>query len=194
MDNALLKALPRMESPKIVRNAGFIPGVLNGPGTASTSVKFDAKELNKVIAKNGTNAKIWVELEDAKVFGFVKEIQRHNVERNILHVAIQLVSTDQVIKLQLPISFHGRDELEHRMLQVHVLKSEMEVEGKTALMPDVIVVDVAKKELGESITAIDFHLAPEIKVLDPDHEVYATIKAARALPVEEPGAGKPADK
>jgi large subunit ribosomal protein L25 len=150
--------------------------------------------LNKIIAKSGSNAKIWVELDDAKVFGFVKEIQRHNVERNILHVAIQLVSTDQVIKFQLPIHFHGRDELEHRMLQVQVFKSEIDVEGKTALMPDAVTVDVAKKELGESITANDFHLSAEIKILDPDHEVYAVIKAAKNAVVEETDSSKPTEK
>jgi large subunit ribosomal protein L25 len=192
MEEIVLKAVARSESPKKVRDSGFIPGVLNGPGTISTSVQFNAKELNKIIASNGANAKIWIALGDKKDFGFVKEIQRHNVERNILHVAIQLVSKDQVIKMQLPISYLGRDVLEHRQLQVQVFNSEVEVEGITALIPDGIVVDVAKKELGDNITASDFSLNPEIKILDSGHEIYAVIRAAKVVEAEEAEESKPA--
>ena len=194
MEEIQLKATARNENPKKVRDSGFIPGVLHGPGTLSTSVKFNAKELNKIVAKNGANAKIWIELDNKKVFGFVKEIQRHNVERNILHVAIQLVSSNQVIKMQLPIGYHGRDELEHRQLQLQVFKQEVEVEGITAHLPDSIIVNVSKKESGDNITASDFHMNPEIKILDPANEIYAVIKAAKVAEAEEAEESKPIEK
>jgi large subunit ribosomal protein L25 len=185
MGVTILKAMERSENPKKVRDAGFIPGVLNGPGTTSTSVQFETTALNKIIIKNGMNAKIWVELGSEKRFGFVKEVQTHPVGRNIIHVAIQMVSKDQEVKMQLPITFHGSDELEQKFLHVHVNKSEVEVFGKTALIPDMLVVDVSKKELEETITAMDFQLPAEIKILDPEHEVYATIKAIREVIAEK---------
>jgi large subunit ribosomal protein L25 len=193
MEEIILKAMSRSEKPKKVRNAGFIPGVLNGPGTTSISVQFEIVALNKIIAKHGINAKIWVVLCAEKKFGFIKEVQRHPVERKIIHISIQLVSKDQEVKMQLPISFHGHVELEHRLLQVQVYKSEIEVAGKAALMPDVVVVDVSEKESGENITAIDFHLPPEIKILDSEHEIYAIIKAIKEEIVEEPEEVKPAE-
>jgi large subunit ribosomal protein L25 len=193
MGEIILKAMARSEKPKKVRNAGFIPGVLNGPGTSSTSVQFETVSLNKIIARHGTNAKLWVLLGAEKKFGFIKEIQKHPVEDKVIHIAIQLVSKDQASKMKLPITFHGHVELEQRFLQVQVYKSEVEVEGKAVLIPDVVVVDVSKKESGESITSIDFHLPPEIKILDPEHEIYAIIKAIKAEIVEEPEEVKPAE-
>jgi len=142
--------------------------------------------LNKIIAKHGSNAKVWVELEDEKKFGFIKEVQKNPVDAKIIHIAIQLVSKDQDLKMQLPIAFHGRDELEHKSLVLQVYKSEIEVVGKAALMPDVVVVDVSKKELGNAITAIEFHLPQGIKIIDPENETYAVIKAVKEEIVEEP--------
>lgn len=193
MEEISLKALARSEKPKEARKAGFIPGVLNGPGTASASVKFESVALNKIIAKHGTNAKLWVVMGNEKKFGFIKEVQRHPVEGKVIHIAIQLISMDQDVKMQLPIAFHGHAELEHRLLQLQVYKSEVEAEGKAAFMPDEAVVDVSGKQSGETITAVDFNLPSEIKIIDSKDEVYAAIKAAKEEIVEESEEAKPAE-
>ncbi len=186
MEEIILKATERTEKPKKVRNAGYIPGVLSGSDTTSTSVQFKAAELNKIIAKHGGNAKIWVALGADKKFGFIKEIQRHPTKEIIIHVAIQTVSVDQEVKMHLPISFHGHAELEHRSLQVQIAKPEIEVSGKAALMPEAVVANVAEKELGDTITASDFNLPAGIKVLDPEDEIYAVVKAVQVKAAEEP--------
>lgn len=193
MEKLILKAVARTDKPNKVRNAGFIPGVLNGPGTTSTPVQFGNIELNKIIAKHGINAKLWVELGSEKKFGFIKEVQKHPVEGKVIHISIQLVSKDQEVKMQLPIIFHGNDELEHKLLQVQIRKSEIEVIGNAAQMPDEVVVDITEKKSGENVTASDFHLSPEIKILDAEDEIYASIKAARAEIVEEPKEVTPAE-
>jgi large subunit ribosomal protein L25 len=193
MEKIILKALERNEKTNKVRNAGFIPGVLNGPGTASTSVKFENIALNKIITKHGHNAKIWVDLGDEKKFGYIKEVQRQPVEGNIIHVAIQIVSRDQEIKMKLPIVFHGQAELEHHLLKLQVHKSEIEVEGKTELIPDAAVADVSKKTAGENITALDFHLPSDIKILDAENEVYAVIKVVREAQAAESEEVNPAE-
>ncbi len=194
MEEIILKAAARSEKPKKVRNEGFIPGVLNGPGTASVPVQFESVALNKIITRHGTNAKLWVELGDEKKFGFIKEVQKHPVEGKIIHIDIQLVSKDQDVKMQLPIVFHGHADLEHKLLQLQVHKTEIEVEGKAELMPDEAVVDVSEKKLGETITAADFHLPAAIKILDPEHEVYASVKAVKEEAVEEPEEAAPAEQ
>jgi len=179
MEKIILKATERERSEKSnqLRKAGFTPGVLNGRGMESVSVKFETIALNKIISKHGRNAKLWVDLGDEKKFGYIKEVQRQPVEGNVIHVAIQIVSKDQEIKMKLPIVFQGQAELEHHLFKLQVCKSEIEVEGKTELIPDVAVADVSGKTAGENITALDFHLPPDIKVLDAEHEIYAVVKA-----------------
>lgn len=192
MEETILKAIARSDSPNKIRKAGFVPGALNGEGTTSTSVQFEAGAVNKIIAKHGSNAKIWVEFGEEKKFGYIMEVQKHPVDAKVIHVSIKLVSADQEIKVRLPIMIHGSEELEHKLLQVQVYKSEIEVMGKATLMPDTVTVDVSKKELGETITAIDFNLPKEIKILEPENETFAVIKAAKEDVVETPAEVKPA--
>jgi large subunit ribosomal protein L25 len=186
MEEIILKTMLRTDTPKKVRLAGFIPGVLNESDLTSTSVQFVGTELNKIISKHGSNAKVWVTIGDDKKFGFIKEVQKSPLDRKIIHIAIQLVSKDQEIKMQLPISYHGREELEHKQLQVQIYKAEIDVSGKAVLMPDVIIVDVSKKELGDTITAADLNISAEIKIHDAENEIYAVIKAIKEVVEEEP--------
>lgn len=186
MEETVLMAIARNESPKKVRDAGFIPGVLNANGAASTSVKFEAAALNKIISTHGMNAKLWVTLDGDKKFGFLKDVQKHPVERKVIHVSVQLVAADQEVKMHLPITFHGREDLEHRQLHLQILRSDVEVSGKAVMMPDVTVVDVTGKELGDTVTAADFHLPEGIRSLDSEHEAYALVKAVKEEIVEEP--------
>jgi large subunit ribosomal protein L25 len=194
MEEIILKAAPRSETPKKVRKAGFIPGVLNGPDTVSTAVQFESVPLYKIIAKHGTSAKLWILLGTEKKLGFIKEVQKHPVEGKIIHISIQMVSEDQNVKMQLPIVFHGQNNLEHKLLQIQVNKSEIEVEGKAALIPEEIIVDLSEKECGENITAADFNLSNGIKILDAKDEIYATIKSAKNEVAEEPEEAAPAEE
>ena len=185
MEEIILNATARSEKPKKVRNLGFTPGVLNGPGTVSVPVQFEIVALNKIIAKHDRNAKLWVLLDSEKKFGFIKEVQMHPFETKVIHVAIQMVSKDEESKMKLPITFHGHSEVENRLLQLQVLKAEIEVKGKLAFMPDVAIVDISKKKAGDNVTAIDFNLPSEITILDSADEIYAIIKAVKEEVVEE---------
>ena len=176
----------RTDSPKKVRLAGMIPGVLNESDLTSTSVQFMGPELNKIVSRHGPNAKLWVDLGTEKKFGFIKEIQKSVLDRKIIHIAIQLVSQDQEVKLELPIVYHGKDELEHKFLQIQVYKAEVEVTGKTVDMPDSITVDVSMKEAGDTITSAELNLPAAIKLHDTANEIYAVIKAAKKIIEEEP--------
>lgn len=195
MEETILKATIRTDDPKKVRQAGFTPGVLNGPGTSSTSVQFETSALNKVIANHGSNAKIWVEIDKEKKFGFIKEVQKSPLDRKVIHIAVLMVSKDQEVKMQIPIVYHGREELTHRMLQVQVYKSEMDVQGKTDLMPDSISVDISAKELGDTITSASFTVPKGLKILDSETEIYAVIKAVKEVIAEvvAEAAEKPAE-
>jgi len=185
MEDIVLKALPRNESPKQARRNGFVPGVLNAHDTTATSLKFDAAALGRTIARHGGSAKLWVELGSEKKYGVIKEIQRDPVEGKIIHVSIQLISEEQDIRVQLPIVFHGRETLEHNLLQILVHKSEVEVSGKASLIPEVIVVDIGRKGLGDTVTTADFRLPEAIRILDPQHEIYAVIKEHKKIITEE---------
>ncbi len=185
MNTATLRALERTEKPKKLRNTEFVSGVLNGPGTVSAPVKFQIAALNKIITKHGMNAKVWVEYKDEKKFGLMKEVQKHPVSGQIIHAAIQLIPTDQEIKMLVPIQFHGNEALEKKIMQILILKPEVEVTGEAAKIPEFLVVDASEMTTGDNITAAHFDLPATIKILDAEDEIYAMIKDIRETVTEE---------
>jgi large subunit ribosomal protein L25 len=176
MEQVILNALERTTSNKKFNEDGFIAGVMYGDGsTDATSVKFELVPLRKILVKHGSNAKVVVKYGEEEKTGFIKEIQRHPVTAKITHIDVQLVSKDHEIKLQLPISYKGEENLSSQRLQLQVQKPEIDVFGKMAIMPDVLSVDVSQMALGDSITIKNFDLNKEIRVTDKEDEVYASI-------------------
>lgn len=176
MEEVILNAFERTTTSKKLKGTGFVSGVIYGDSVKeANSVKFEEIPLRKILSQHGSNAKVWVKYGENKNFGFIKEIQRHPVTAKIIHVDLQLVSKNHEIKLQLPITFKGEEALGAKLLQVQVNKSEIDVFGKMALMPDSVVIDISEKELGDTITVKDFSLDKEIKISDKEDEVYASI-------------------
>ena len=176
MEKNILNAFKRIKGNKKFKEDGFIAGVIYGDNAKeATSVKFEELPLRKILGKHGSNAKVWVKYGEDKKFGFIKEIQRHPVSAKINHVDIQLVSQNHEIKLQLPISFKGEENVVDNLLKLNIHKAEIDVFGKMSLMPDVVNVDVSQKKLGDTITIKDFDLDKQIKVTDKEDEIYAAI-------------------
>lgn len=176
MEQIILNAEKRIKKSKKFREEGFIPGVIYGDNNGITnSVKFQEVPVKKILSKHGSNVKLWVKYGDEKKFGFIKEIQRHPVTNKIIHLDVQLVSKDHEVKLQIPIIFKGESDLNSKQLQVQIQKQEVDVLGKIDLIPEIITVDVSKKELGDTITSKDFNLDKQIKIHDKSDEVYGSI-------------------
>ena len=185
MEEIILEAIERVKQSGKFKEIGFVPGVLYGDSvTGATSVKFDTIALKKVIARHGSNAKVWIKYDNNKEFGFIKEVQKDAISGNITHIDVQIVAKDHEIKLQLPIVFKGDDSLKNIQLQLQVYKSEINVSGKMALMPDAIYVDVSEKKLGDTITLKDFDLDKQINVIENEDEVYGAIINLKVLPTE----------
>ncbi len=176
MEETILKAIERAKQPGKFRENGFTAGVLYGDNiAAANSVKFKTNALNEIITRHGANAKVWLEYNNTKKFGFIKELQREPITRQVTHVDIQIVSKDQEIKLQIPVIFKGEDNLELRQLQLQVNKSDITVAGKMNLMPDSIQIDVSDMKLGDSITSDKFKLDKQLKLSEKEDTVYGVV-------------------
>lgn len=187
MEQIILNAAERTKKAKKFREEGFIPGVIYGDTVVEAdSVKFEEIALKKILAKHGSNVKLWVKCGDEKKFGFIKEIQRHPVTNKIIHLDVQLVSKDHEVKVQIPIIFKGEEGLKTRQLQLQVHKSDVDVLGKIDLIPEVIHIDASEKNLGDTITVKDLGLDKQIKIHDKQDEVYANITKLIEEFVEEP--------
>lgn len=166
------------------KESGYVAGILYGDGVdAATAVKFEEKSLNRLLTSHGNSAKLWINLNNSKKFGFIKEVQRKHLTRSVTHVDVQIVSQDHEIKMQIPINYIGEDILKTKQLQFQVLKTEVSVFGKMGLMPDSIDIDVTDMKLGDNVTNTTLNLSELLKIENED-AIYGQVINLRALPAD----------
>ena len=176
MSETILRADKRQESARKVRGEGFIPGVIYGTGVEDgTPIKFKESELNKLLKAQGMNPRLTVMLGDEKKNVIIKEVQNDPVKGNVLHIDLQAIAADEVIRTAIPVIFEGREEVENRQLLLEVYLSEVEISGPANIIPGSITIDVRGKEAGDTVTVADIELDSRITPITPLDEVLAVV-------------------
>ena len=92
-----------------LRKSGLLPVHMYGPDIDSLSLQGDLKLLARLVVEVGTNIPVSVTVKgsDNVNMCFVREIQRHPVTENILHVDFLRVDTSKAVRAEVPIILEG---------------------------------------------------------------------------------------
>ena len=179
MSEPVIIVSERFEKPNKVRKQGFIPGVVYGKDIKSTSIKLNQKEYKKLLHGPAKNAKARIKLGNEEKNCIIKEVQKDCINGQILHVELQTIQSDDIIRLKVPIVFQGKEKLTFRKLLVQELVPEIELRGKAADIPEFISIDVGDKNAGDRITVSDIQLGDGIKIIYDENETLAVIIAIK---------------
>lgn len=186
MSQTILRADKRYESARKVRSQGFVPGVIYGTGVEDgTPIKFKESELNKVLKDQELNPRLTVMLDDEEKNVIIKEVQKDPIKGNVLHVDLQAIAADEVIRTTIPVIFEGREEVENRQLLLEIYLSEVEISGPANIIPGSITMDVKGKEAGDTLTVGDIEFDSRITPITPLDEVLAVITVPKAGAVSD---------
>ena len=171
-----------------LRAEGRIPGVVYGHGGDPVPVSVAWKELRQALTTDaGLNALINLEVDGSRELTIVKELQRHPVRRDVIHVDFLRISRDEVITVEVPVVLHGEAEEVEKADGVveHVLHS-LEITAKPGAIPTEIPVDISTLELGHTIRVADLDLPAGVGTeIDPEEPVVTARMSAVSLEVEE---------
>ena len=94
---------------KQLRKQGILPVHMYGSGIESQVLQGSAGELRRVLPRVGANIPVSVQVEgsDDENICFVREVQRHPVTEDILHVDFIRVDVTQTISAEVPITLVG---------------------------------------------------------------------------------------
>jgi large subunit ribosomal protein L25 len=182
-----------------LRAEGRVPGVVYGLGQDPQSVSVLWRELRVVLTgEAGLNALIDLHIDGASGdLVIVKELQRHPVRRDVLHVDFLRVSRDQAITVEVPVVLHGEAAaLRDGGVVDHVLYA-LAISAKPADIPNEITVDVTELEIGGAIRVGDLQLPAGVTTdVDPEDAIVtaSVAQSAEASPAEgEEGEGEGAE-
>lgn len=194
MASATLSATLRSDVGKGVarklRSAGQVPAVIYGHHREPQPVTVVARDLDKLlehIAAGTTVVELGIDGRTSRTL--IREIQRHPVKRQILHVDFQELVAGEKVSVSLPIVLVGIAEgvrvgggvLDQTMRELDVL-------ADPASMPSHIDVDVTALTIGHSIHVGDLSLPEGIEILAELEATICVVSAPKAV-VETPAEG-----
>jgi large subunit ribosomal protein L25 len=120
----------------------------------------DWRELRRCLKTDaGANAVISLDIEGARHLSIVKEIQRHPVRRDVVHVDFLRVDAEQTVVVEVPVLVIGEAKKVANMQGiVEQLLFKISVESRPDAIPNEITIDVSELELGDTITVADLQL------------------------------------
>lgn len=166
-----------------LRAEGKVPGTVYGLAKDPSSVSVVWRDLRHVLTgEAGLNALIDLEIGGSTELVIVKEMQRHPVRRDVLHVDFLRVSRDQEITVEVPIVLHGEatEVLTHDG-QVDQALYHLAISAKPADIPNEIGIDISGLTIGEAIRVGDVELPPGVTTeADPEDAIVSASVAQEA--------------
>lgn len=178
-----------------IRKAGRIPAVMYGVAMDATPIEVDPYVLAEMFRKSGNrNTVVRLDLDGAITFALVREVQRHPVTRQLLHIDFIKVDEQHPVTVEVPIRPVGKAKGLALGGRVQVSRRTVTIEAVYTKIPEFIDVDVTQLDIGDRITAAQLTVPegarlvytqdfPVITVLGKAKE-RAEAPAAAAAPAE----------
>ena len=169
-----LNAKPRTVTGKQVsalRRNGLIPAVMYGAGVDATPLELVEHETSQALISVGGSTLIDLKVGDETHKVLLREIQRHVIRRNIMHIDFLKVAMDVAIRAVVPIELVGSAPAVRELGGVLVAGlDEIEVEALPGDLPDRINVDLSVLvDFDSSITVGDLALGESVTLItEPD--------------------------
>jgi large subunit ribosomal protein L25 len=157
-----------------LRRAGRVPAVAYGAALdAPIPVSVDGRDLYHALNTDaGENAILRLDIEGDAQLAIVREIQRHPVRREMMHVDFVTVSRDVKITVEIPLVLEGEAPGADEAGVVDQVLFALPVEVLPLEVPDQITVDISSLEIGEVIRVEDLTLPGGVESLeDPERTV-----------------------
>ena len=194
MDVPSVQLLPRTvtgKKVKTLRKQGMVPVHLYGNRLDSGAFQVETLVLQKLLRQVGTNIPLSIKVKGKRGqdICFVREVQRHPVTEDLLHVDFMRVDVSQTVRAEVPIVFEGTAPAV-RLMGGTLLGSiqSILVESLPMNVPASIQIDVSDlDDFEKSIHVSDISVDPEVTVLTSLDDLIARVSPPR-VEVEEAAA------
>jgi len=169
-----------------LRREGNVPGVVYGGGEEPIAFQIDARELRLALQHAGAVLDLSIDGAASNPV-VVKELTRHPVNGETVHIDLLRVRLDQAIQSTVALELTGVDDApgvkEGGVLE-HVTR-ELTIEALPTDIPDSIQHDVSEMQIGDTVTLEAVTAPGGVTLLDDPETVVATLTPPRLQTEEE---------
>ena len=164
---------------RALRRQKITPVHVYGKGIPSLSLQVDTVELYRTLNLVGRTTPLTLRVNGDEHFVVVREVQRHPVSDQLIHVDFLQVSRTERMRVEVPLVIEGEApaaRIEETMMSQDL--HSVEVEGLPTDLPSSLTVDISSlDELDKAIRAADLELPPSVDlVTDPEALIVRVVR------------------
>ena len=173
---------------RAARRAGAVPGILYGGDQAPVAISVNEKDFRKSLYTGKLLGHL-VTLKYGKETQPViaKDIQFDPVSDRPMHFDLMRVDAKGEVKISIPVHFKNQDECAafRQGGSLEIVRHDVEIIVRADRIPEELVVDLAGRELGDSIRMSDITLPEGAHATITDRDfMIASIKVSSAAQSE----------
>lgn len=168
---------------RVLRSQEQAPAVVYGKGMESCAITIDPKTFKKALGRD-MNTLITLKGEgpfDGQVV-IVKEIKKHAIRRNIMHVDFMAIDLTKPVQVMVPVHTVGKSQGEKDGGSLQLIRHELEILCLPTAIPAAIEINVAALKIGAVVHVKDLQLPEGVKA---PHDVNFTILTIAGVGSEE---------
>lgn len=160
-----------------MRAKDTIPGVIYSRGADTQKISVKKPEFLKVYRQAGTTSLLTLDLDGEKIPAIIKEVQKHPVKDEFLHLDLQKLDMNEKIKITIPVVLLNRDSIKIQPSVLVQQLDEIEVECLPSYIPSTAEVDVEDIDFDTIISVSDLDVASieEVTILNELDEVVCSL-------------------
>jgi len=151
-----------------LRHEGKVPAIIYGAGRPSRSLSFDHnKVLRQLENESFYSSVLNIKVGEKSQAAIVKDIQRHPARPIIMHIDLQRIVEDQVIKMNVPIHLVGTEEavgVRQGGGSVSHLKTDVEVVCLPKDLPEYLELDITELDLDAMMYLSDLDIPEGVEI------------------------------
>jgi large subunit ribosomal protein L25 len=176
-----------------MRIAGKVPGILYGADKQAVPIELDHQALFRHLKMEAFHASVLdMTLEGAKQQVLLRDVQMHPFRQLVLHVDFQRVDKNKKIHMRVPLHFINAEVSPGVKVGggvVNHVYNELDIQCLPDDLPEFIVVDLIKLDLGHSMHINEVPMPKGVEPiprLKKENPAIVTIQLPRAaIEVEE---------
>src|SRR5213083_882593 len=169
------------------RFRGKVPAVIYGHGRETQSLELESQALEKALhGIEPASTIIDLAVDGKTVKTLIREIQRHPIRPDIIHVDFYEIHASEKVKLKVPVHLVGSpDGVRNAGGVLDQVTREVEIEVLPENIPERVELDVTALKIGDSLHVRDLTIA-NAKLLTEADLTIATVVPPRAEEVAAP--------
>lgn len=184
MKHFVLKGQVREVGNKAVikeyRKQGLVPCNIYGSGVENILFTVTEKDL-KGLTDTPASHIVDLELSNGQKYNAViHELQYHPVKDNCLHADFLAVNEEKPISIMVPITITGHAAGVRAGGKFYKLVRELKVSALMKDLPDELVINIDKLQIGKRIVAGDLKYE-NVNVVSPKGTIICTVKSSRQV-------------